>query len=48
MTIDPARAGDNHGRGIAQANTMSFDKLKYNEKGNQAVAYMSRKGRLEW
>lgn len=48
MTIDPARAGDNHGRGIAQANTMSFDKLRYNEKGNQAVAYVSFKGRLEW
>lgn len=48
MRIDPARAGDNHGRGIAQANTMSFDKLKYNEKGNQAVAFVGNKGRLEW
>lgn len=48
MQIDPARAGDNHGRGIAQANTISFDKLVYNEKGNQAIAFVSREKKLEW
>lgn len=48
MTIDPARAGDNHGRGIAQANTMSFDRLTYNEEGNQAVAYVGHSKDIEW
>lgn len=48
MKIDPARAGDNHGRGIAQANTMSFDRLTYNEKGNQAVAFVGKEKQLEW
>ena len=27
MEIDPARALDSHGRGIAQANKISFDEL---------------------
>lgn len=48
MQIDPARAGDNHGRGIAQANIMSFDRLTYNEAGNQAVAFSGQKTQLEW
>ncbi len=48
MHIDPARAGDNHGRGIAQANLLSFDKLTYNEAGNQAVAYVGETQQLEW
>jgi len=48
MTIDPGRAGDNHGRGIAQARAVSFDKLTYNEKGNQAVAFASLESRMEW
>lgn len=48
LQIDPARAGDNHGRGIAQANAMSFDKLTYNEKGNKAVGFVSYKTQLQW
>lgn len=48
MQIDPARAGHNHGRGIAQANTMSFDKLTYNDKGNQAVCFVGVGKQLEW
>lgn len=48
MRIDPARAGDNHGRGIAQANAISFDKLSYNEKGNKAVAFVGPEKQLEW
>ncbi len=48
ITVDPARAGDNHGRGIAQAKAVSFDKLTYNEKGNKAVAFVQYKGKLEW
>lgn len=48
MNIDPSRAGDNHGRGIAQANAVSFDKLTYNEKGNQAVAFVNNAVSLKW
>ncbi len=48
MNIDPSRAGDNHGRGIAQANAVSFDKLTYNEKGNQAIAFVNNKISLKW
>jgi anti-sigma regulatory factor (Ser/Thr protein kinase) len=48
MMIDPSRAGDNHGRGIAQANAVSFDKLAYNAKGNQVVAFVSSHQQLEW
>lgn len=48
LQIDPARAGDNHGRGIAQANSTSFDRLTYNEKGNQAVAFVGVNKQLEW
>lgn len=48
MNIDPSRAGDNHGRGIAQANAISFDKLTYNEAGNQAVAFVNNAVSLKW
>ena len=48
MSIDPARAGDNHGRGIAQARASSFDKLTFNEKGNQAIGFVGREMRLDW
>lgn len=48
MQIDPARAGDNHGRGIAQANTISFDKLTFNDQGTQAVAFVGYDKKLEW
>lgn len=48
LAIDPARAGDNHGRGIAQANAISFDKLTYNETGTKAVAFVGRSKQLEW
>lgn len=48
LNIDPARAGDNHGRGIAQARMTSFDKLTFNEKGNKVVAFMSMDTGLDW
>ncbi len=38
LEIDPARAMHHHGRGIALANKLSFDKLNYKEPGNQLVA----------
>lgn len=48
LTIEPARAKDNHGRGIAQANALSFDKLTFNDKGNQAIGFVSKTPQLEW
>lgn len=48
MSIDPARAGDNHGRGIAQAAATSFDKLTFNDKGNQAIGFVGKGGQLDW
>lgn len=48
IEIDPARAGHNHGRGIAQAKATSFDKLTYNEQGNQVVAFVNKLKQLEW
>lgn len=49
MNVDPARALDNHGRGIARAN-MIFSKLQYNKEGNQVIAVIdqSEHKNLEW
>lgn len=48
LAIDPSRAQDNHGRGIAQANIISFDNITYNEKGNQVTAFVSQEDELDW
>lgn len=37
LEVDPSRAMHNHGRGIAMANMLCFNKLLYNEKGNQVT-----------
>jgi len=34
MDFDPLRIMDNHGRGIAMANKLSFTSIDYNESGN--------------
>jgi CheY-like chemotaxis protein/anti-sigma regulatory factor (Ser/Thr protein kinase) len=41
MEFDPARGMDNHGRGIAVANKLSFSSLKYKGKGNEVTAYLN-------
>jgi len=38
LEMSPARAFDNHGRGIAMARLLSFDRLDYNESGTEVVA----------
>lgn len=38
LHLDPERAADNHGRGIAQSKANCFDSLKYNDAGNKVVA----------
>ena len=48
MDVDPARALDTHGRGIAQANKVSFDEIIYNDKGNSVTAIARNSGGIEW
>ncbi len=48
LTVNPARAVDSHGRGIAKAANMSFDKVTYNEAGNRVVAHISEEVELDW
>jgi len=40
MNFDVQRLLDSHGRGIAIANNISFDRLEFNEKGNEVCAYI--------
>lgn len=49
MKVDPSRAMDNHGRGVARAN-MLFDKLAYNDVGNVVIAIVDPELRdnFEW
>lgn len=47
LTFDPARAPHAHRRGIAQA-ASRFDKLAFNEAGNEAVAFLGRESQLTW
>ena len=48
LDIDPAGANQDHGRGIARARHMAFDKLTYNKAGNQAIALMTATAALDW
>ena len=44
MTIDPARANDRHGRGIAMAAMLGFDELVYTEPGNHVTCIKRLEG----
>lgn len=48
IQIDPSRASDNHGRGIALANTVSFDQVTFNDKGNEVTAHVGLEKELDW
>lgn len=48
LKADPSRAMDNHGRGIIQANTLYFDHLEYNEKGNEVTIFITSDKELDW
>lgn len=41
LRIDPERAFDNHGRGIAMAAMLSFQRLEYQGRGNQVLAVVA-------
>lgn len=48
LYVEPARATDGYGRGIAQANAFSFDKLSYNDAGNEVTGFVGNKDTLAW
>jgi CheY-like chemotaxis protein len=48
LDVNPAFANRDHGRGIARARHMAFDKLTYNKAGNQVVALMTGSQSLDW
>jgi two-component system, cell cycle response regulator len=48
LDVDPAMANQVHGRGIAMARHIAFDRLTYNEAGNQAIALMKASPPLQW
>lgn len=48
LEVDPSRALDNHGRGIAQALAISFDDVSYNEQGNSVMTFVSSEPELDW
>lgn len=41
MEFDPNRVMDNHGRGIAIANKLSFSSVEYQGNGNQVLAHLN-------
>ncbi|MCB1190653.1 MAG: response regulator [Leptospiraceae bacterium] len=42
INLSPDRVFDNHGRGIAMAGLLSFDKVDYRGKGNEALAIVRK------
>ena len=48
LEIDPARALDTHGRGIAQAHKICFDEISYNDKGNAVTAVSKIGSGITW
>lgn len=47
LEIDPSRAVNTHGRGIAIAKSMSFDGLEFNAIGNEIVAMVRRQNKFD-
>jgi two-component system, cell cycle response regulator len=48
LTVNPARATDSHGRGIAKAAQVAFDRVSYSESGNRVVGFVSGDDPLDW
>ncbi len=48
LQVDPSRASHSHGRGIAQANAISFDKITFNDSGNEVTGFVGNEKILEW
>ena len=39
--LDSSRIHDSHGRGIIMAKSLAFDRLEYNDKGNEVTCYIN-------
>ncbi|GGE11772.1 hypothetical protein GCM10011390_33600 [Aureimonas endophytica] len=48
LASDPTRSGAACGRGISRAANFSFDKLSFDQTGNQAVGFVARQSRVAW
>lgn len=48
ISLDPARAAETHGGGIARAANLSFDSLKFNDSGNQVALYSKDTIDIPW
>ena len=48
ININQDRAHERHGRGIAQSSMVCFDRLSYNEIGNQAIAFVKHPQHTNW
>lgn len=48
LRTDPSRSGALCGRGIARAANFAFDRLYYDQNGNQAVAFTASTPRVKW
>ena len=48
IVSDPSRASAICGRGISRAANFVFDRLSYNEAGNQVVALLSEERKVKW
>lgn len=48
IRIDPDRAAQASGRGIAHAATVCFDTLRYDHVGNRAIAFVQERRPLRW
>ena len=48
IRIDPERAAQASGRGIAHAATVCFDTLRYDHIGNRAIAFVQERRPLRW
>jgi len=44
LSFSPERSMDNHGRGIAMAGLLSFDRIEYQGKGNRVLAIIGAPG----
>jgi hypothetical protein len=42
LQISPERVFDNHGRGIAMAGAVSFDRIEYRGNGNEVVGFVMK------
>lgn len=48
LAVDPSRSALKCGRGIARSNTFIFDKIVYNQAGNEVNAVIRQEKKVQW